>query len=136
MQTQSQALQLRIDDLSYAEIGTRLGISKTRAYELVTAAVAELALERKHEAATLLERDWHATNELLGKFHPLAVDDGDEKAAKIVLDTIELRAKMRGYLAPAKTQILGSENLSFLSRDEMKAEVQNRVSKILEGSPN
>lgn len=133
---QAEAIRLRRDeDLSYQHLADRLNVSKGFAHKLVAEGMAAKAMEVSREAGQYLEQDWHRTEELLDKFHPAAVDDGDEKAAKIVLDAIELRAKLRGYFAPTK-HIVGGTDLPFVPREQMKAEIHNRVAKILETSSN
>jgi len=94
-----RALDLRSTGASYDGIGRGMGISKTRAYQLVTAALADLDEELKAmadglRALELLRLDAIAYAHWERRDNP--------RNADVILKVMERRAKLLGLDAPTK----------------------------------
>lgn len=100
---QGLALELRRAGLSYSEIAVRIGVGKSQAFRLVTA-----AMTRAHEEIAA-QADEHRIEELsrldglLQTFYPRAAR-GDLRACDCVLKIIERRCRLLGLdRSPART---------------------------------
>jgi hypothetical protein len=91
-----RALELRKKKLSLDAIARELGTSRATAYRDVMAAKKEIVSAELAKAA--LAEDMQTYGKLLATFLPLA-EKGDDRAARIVLDTTEQRAKQLGTIA-------------------------------------
>lgn len=98
------ALALRVEGLSLAAIGEKLGISKQRAHQLLATELAEVARERKDLAEHQLEAELAAIDFVIAGMAP-KVAKGDAKAATAYLRAMERRAKLLGLDAPTKTDL-------------------------------
>lgn len=97
-------LELRVEGLTFAAIGTRLGISKQAAHEALRKELAEVATARKDLAEHQLEVELAGVDFVLAGMAP-KVARGDAKAATAYLRAMERRAKLLGLDAPTKTDL-------------------------------
>lgn len=110
---QLDALELRKKGHSYQSIGDQLGISKEAAWQLVDRAMRELREAVKETATDVLHLDLSRLDDMLLAWLPAATTkpEGaptpDDKAANVVLRTIERRSKMLGNDAPTRTELTG-----------------------------
>lgn len=101
MQRQQAALELRRSGLGYVEIGNQLGIGKSQAHRLVTAALKEAAEQINAEADELRAEEISRLDGMLRGLWPDA-RKGNVGAVDRVLRIMERRAKMLGLDAPMK----------------------------------
>lgn len=110
---QEKALQARLRGLSHAGIANEIGISKTHAHRLVTAALAD-ARQKTADAA-----DEALTVELLrlDALWPENFDRaraGDVAAVHACMRIMERRAKLLGLDAPEKREVTGKDGVPLL----------------------
>lgn len=98
------AMQLRVEGLTLAAIGAKLGITKQSAHELIARELAEAAAARKDLAEHQLEAELAAIDFVIAGMAP-KVAKGDAKAATAYLRAMERRAKLLGLDAPTKTDL-------------------------------
>ena len=96
------AIAMRREGATYDQIGSRLGISTTAAYNHVTKALESIqkAIENDADLYRALEAD--RLDALQAAIWPQAAGEGDLKAIDRVLRVMERRAKLLGLDAPAK----------------------------------
>jgi hypothetical protein len=100
IETQWRAAQLRAAGATFREIGETLGIDPSWARTLVLRAL-EAA---QYEAADMMRvQEGLRLDRLQRAFWPQAVA-GDDRAAKIILRTMDRRARLFGLDAPVKVQ--------------------------------
>lgn len=118
-----QALELRLRGLSYDQIGTAIGMSKSRAHQLVKEAIDDIPKEAASEVlqmelATLskLQEVYMAVAlkgaEVQTDFHGtpcLVLADTTKNAAMILMRVLERRAKYLGLDAPEKAELTGKD---------------------------
>lgn len=121
-----EALRLRRDGYTYQQIASALGVSVSRAHDLVTGAYRQLREELSETADDALQLDLSRLDGLLRAHWPRAVGAGaeppDPKSAEVVLKMIDRRARLLGLDAPTKTE--GSLRLSALSDSELIAKAR------------
>lgn len=98
---QKKALELRRMGFGYTEIGEKIGLSKSQAHRLVTAAMAETRAEIENEAADLKAEELSRLDGMLAAVWPDA-RRGVLGAVDRVLKISERRAKLLGLDAPVK----------------------------------
>lgn len=94
-----RALDLRATGASYDGIGRGMGISKTRAYQLVMAGLADLDEESRAAAAGLRALELVRLDSIVSAHWP---ERANPRHADVILKTIERRAKLLGLEAPQK----------------------------------
>lgn len=92
---EEQALELRRAGHGYAEIGRRLGITREGARQVVIRAYAKLSEEIAEETAKARDVEIDRNDAILTAWWDLA-QQGDEKAAGIVLKALAQRHKILG----------------------------------------
>jgi len=95
-----RALEYRRTGATYAEIGHGLAVSKTRAYQLVTAGLTELNADLKETAVALRELELLRLDGIAAAHWP---NRANPRNAEILLKTSERRARLLGLDAPAKS---------------------------------
>lgn len=111
-------LELRVEGLTFAAIGARLGISPQAAHEALQRELAEVARERKGLAEHQLETELAAIDFVLRGMAP-KVEKGDAKAATAYLRAMERRAKLLGLDKPTQVDVTsGGEPLRLYLPDE------------------
>lgn len=100
-----EALEYRIQGYGFQAIGNALGISTTRAFQLVSEGLSELTRE---PAERLREIEAERLDMMTTAFFPNAVQ-GDLGAAAVVLKIMERRAKLLGLDAPARHEVTGKD---------------------------
>jgi hypothetical protein len=95
----AQALGLRKAGASYDAIGKALGLSKTRAYQLVTAGLAEINETVKDEAVAVKRLEIERCDELLLSLWP---QRKSPRATDSILRIMERRARLEGLDFPLK----------------------------------
>ena len=131
---QRTALGLYMAGYNYAEIGRELGLEQSTIRRYIRDLIQESSIEiadeiRDVELARMARLD--------RTFWPMALK-GDHKAARIVLETMQRRAKMLGLDAPKKIEFrdVAMEELAKMARAAgiPLEEVQPEMIRILEGS--
>ena len=103
---QAQALELRRSGRSYSEIAQKLGISKSRAHELVRTGIDGARAQVAGSSDELLALELSRLDGLLAKVYPMAAQ-GDLQAVDRVLKICERRARLLGLDAPTRTALQG-----------------------------
>lgn len=103
---QEQALALRRAGYSYATIGRKLRLSKSRAHALVQIGLEETRTQISASTDELRTEELSRLDGMLAKFYPRA-ERGDIAAADRVLKIGERRAKLLGLDAPTRTALQG-----------------------------
>jgi DNA-binding CsgD family transcriptional regulator len=98
-----EALDLRIQGLTYRQIGERMGVSETRAYQLVGDAVAVYRVDNTAKAEQLRAVMTAQLESLVGGLWPQA-KAGDVKAVGTLVGVFNRLARLHGLDAPAKVQ--------------------------------
>lgn len=101
-----QALELRAAGASYRQISEALSVSKTRAYRIVTAGLAELAEESKAMAARVRELELFRLEKI--RF-ALWARRSDPRVADTLIRLSERTARLVGLDAPAKYEVTGDD---------------------------
>jgi hypothetical protein len=94
-----QAIDLRTAHCSYDQIGKSMGISKTRAYELVMAGMADLDASVKEAAEVLRAIEVRRCDAQAMK---LWLQSGNPRVTDSILRVMERRARLLGLDAPQK----------------------------------
>lgn len=97
-----KALQLHIEGHTFATIADRLGVSRTRAHQLVSEQLAEAVRERSSLASQALNADLERIDFVMRSLAP-KVAKGNDKAAAAYLRALDRRAKLLGLDAPTRT---------------------------------
>ena len=100
------ALQLRRSGYGYRGIAEKLGISKTRAHELVQEGLEEAKAQIVAHADDLRSEELSRLDGMLAKVYD-AAEKGDLQAVDRVLKIGERRAKLLGLDAPTRTALQG-----------------------------
>lgn len=112
------ALALRVEGLTLAAIGERLGVSRQRAHQILAGELAEVAVERKDLAEHQLEAELAAIDFVIAGMAE-KVANGDAKAAMAYLRAMERRAKLLGLDKPTQVDVTsGGEPLRLYLPDE------------------
>lgn len=98
------ALQLRIEGLSYAEIGRRLGIAEKNAWKHVQNALHECAELEQERADTLRQIQAARLDRMLGGLWK-PIEKGNPKAVTAAVAIERRRADLFGLDAPEKSEI-------------------------------
>lgn len=130
-----QAMDLRAQGYSLAEVADALGITRQSAWELLTKSIHDYNASTAERAEEYIETN-HARLEKLIKAHmPAATDPTDRNtyaAANTVLKSVNEQNKLRGLHAPTKAELSGPNggpiqsveaafDVSKLSTDELTA---------------
>lgn len=129
-----QALRLRKEGYSYEAIGTRLGISKQRAHQLVTEELAKLREETPEAAEAVRQLELERLDAMV-RILAYRVKKADLGAIQTVLRIMERRAKLLGLDAPQQFELLLKREAQALA-DELGldvAEVLAEAQQILAG---
>lgn len=127
----SRAVQLRIEGLTFAEIGKELRISGPRAYQLVREALSLLTEHTVERADRLRTLEAMRLDELHAAFWDKAIA-GDYRAADRVIRIMERRAKLFGLDAPTKyapTSPDGEDPYESLSEKEVHRRIAEKLAK-------
>lgn len=114
-----QAMRLRKDGLTYDEIGREMGVSVSRARQLVREEFQRLKQECNETAEEALILALDQLDDLYAQLRP-KVDLGDLKAADICHKLIQSKAKLLG-LEVTKLEI---KDTSRMTEDELLAEAR------------
>lgn len=113
---QGAALALRCAGLSFAAIGTRIGVCKAQAFKLVRKGLEETRLQIAGSADTLRSEELARLDGMLQKVYPRAAR-GDLAAVDRVLKIGERRARLLGLDAPTRTALEGTEGAPPISTE-------------------
>lgn len=100
------ALQLRIEGMTYAQIGEELGISMQAAHQSIKASLERVAADRRDLSRLVLDLELERTEFVLRSL-ATRVEAGDHNAANSYLRALERRAKLLGIDAPDKHEHSG-----------------------------
>jgi hypothetical protein len=103
-----QAVQYAAQGYAYSDIGKALGISKTRAFQIVEAALLEAAEARKAASAMLVEQELQKLDLMTIPIAKAAYGgvDGtkiDQQAQEMMHAIHDRRVKLTGIAAPTRT---------------------------------
>ena len=101
-----EALKYRKLGMSYQQIADRMDMSLAGAYKAVKRAIARITKEADDVAEEVRAIELQRLDELTLTYQPRAMK-GDEKAAKLVIQVMDRRAKLLGIDAPSKQEISG-----------------------------
>jgi hypothetical protein len=105
VQKMAEALDYRLQSYSFAEIGEAMGVSTTRAYELVDMALKQTI----HETADKVRQmELRRLDKMTPKMMEFAVQ-GDPKAVDSVIKIMDRRAKLLGLDGPSKHEHTGKD---------------------------
>lgn len=110
-----QAMTLRRQGWSYEAIGEAIGLSRSRAFDLVDAALKEAIEERKKAADTEIEVDLQRCNEMIIGLQP-AADRGEPAAVAAMLNVIQTRQRLSGFNPVTKIEQSGPNGGPIVSR--------------------
>jgi hypothetical protein len=118
----TQALDLRKQGKTFAEIGRELECSEQRAHAIVTAELQRLNARRSEQAAEVARLELERLDALLAAVWPTA-KEGEGPAIDRVLAIMARRAKLQGLDAPDKRELFGSGGgpLRFALEDAVAA---------------
>jgi hypothetical protein len=118
----TQALDLRKQGKTFAEIGRELGCSEQRAHAIVTGELQRLNTRRSEQAAEVARLELERLDALLAGVWP-AAKEGEGPAIDRVLAIMARRAKLQGLDAPDKRELSGSGGgpLRFAVEDAVAA---------------
>ena len=132
-----EAVRLRRAGVEYHDIGDKLGISESGAYECVRRVLARVVTEANETGAENLALDLQRVNVMLVGLWPKVLA-GDPQAIVAALRVLERRARMLGYDAPAKVAPTTPDgekpwSMDGLSPEEI-TEVRAEVDRLLRGA--
>lgn len=135
---QEQALLLRRSGLSYAAIGQRIGLSKSRAHALVQMGLEDARQQIVTQSDELRTEEISRLDGMLAKVYAKAAK-GDLQAVDRVLKIGERRAKLLGLEAPVRIEATGKDGApievsSTLSIDPSKLSTQT-LRELLDARP-
>lgn len=136
-----EAVKLALQGRSYAAIGEALGLSKTRAFQLVQEAQNEAAVARKGQNDALLQMELDRLDMMIQVVSKAAFGglDGvtlDLAAQNQLLNLMDRRAKLLGLYAPvrAETALHGKDDappIKTLVIDDAAAKFRSDILKTL-----
>jgi hypothetical protein len=100
-QRRGKALDLRKQGQTYAQIAAALGVSESRAHQVVTEELRRLHAERSEAAGEVLRLELERLDVLQASVWPKA-KAGEPTAVERVLNIMARRAKLLGLDAPTK----------------------------------
>lgn len=130
----AQAVELRMEGRTFDRIGAELGISRQRAYQLVSGALGKLQRETLDRVEEALALELERLDALQLAIYEKATA-GDLRAIDRMLKIMERRAKLLGLDAPQKvapTNPEGDRPYSTNARDMTPEERQARIAELLE----
>ena len=132
----TRAVELRARGWTYKEIAGDLKCGTTHISHLLTMGLKQINEKHDHTVAEFREREWAATQLLLERYLPLALD-GDTDAFDRVLRLLERRAKYRGLdvihkedknaIAGALNLNVDTFNVQFVPREQLKEMLLSRL---------
>lgn len=93
---------------NFTSIAKELGVSLPTISRDVKAIEAQWQAEAVQDISAAKGRDLRRSERMIGAMWPKALN-GDERAAKMVLDLMQHRAKLLGLNAPEKRELTGME---------------------------
>ena len=93
---------------NFTSIAKELGVSKPTISRDVKAIEEQWRAEAMQDISAAKGRDLKRTDRMIGALWPKALN-GNERAAKMVLDLMQHRAKLLGLNAPEKRELTGME---------------------------
>jgi hypothetical protein len=100
----AEALRLRMDGKTYEQIALEMGVSTTRAFQLVGAALDQFKIDNTEKADILRAKMTYELEQLAVALWPRVRKDGDPKAAAVLVQVFNRLARLHGLDAPAKVQ--------------------------------
>ncbi|WP_298209430.1 hypothetical protein [Ferrimicrobium sp.] len=95
------ALELRLQGMTYRQIGDAMGIADSSAHDLVTAALREIPAP----GVELLRREQGETLRLMLRHLWPRIERGEPRAIEVGVRILERQAKLLGLDAPAVKQV-------------------------------
>jgi hypothetical protein len=118
----AQALELRKAGASFIQIGAQIGLTKQRAFQLVSEGLQELNATCANAAEELRRIELERCDALTLKLWP---QSDNPRVCDSILRIMERRAKLLGLDAPAKAEISGADGgpieVSSLTDAELEA---------------
>lgn len=122
LQRQAQALQLRIDGLTYDQIASELGVSKRSALRYVAGGVSDLKMDVTRKKEELRNIQLARLEVLLASLWR-KIDAGDYKAVAVAVKVIERISRLNGLDAPKEVDATVRTNgpdLSQMSEGQLR----------------
>jgi DNA-binding CsgD family transcriptional regulator len=107
-QRRQLAVKLRLEGLTYDQIGERLGITSAPAYRLVEREIRKLAATSTGEVERLRILDTARLDAAITGIWP-GVQKGDPQAVYALVAILARRAKLLGLDSPARHEVAGPE---------------------------
>lgn len=101
-----RALELRMGGTNYTTIGTELGISRSRAHQLVWEELHALNAENREKAEELQRLELGRLDRYLERLEP-KIRRGIAKAIEVAIKLHEKRARLLGLEQPQQVQVSG-----------------------------
>ena len=119
-----EAVDLRLQGMTYREIGQELGVTPTRARQLVAEALAAIEKDTAESAEELRRLELDRLDQLQSGLWEAAAG-GNLKAVGAALKIMERRARLVGLDAPTRTENAhGHSYLDQLSDAELREEAR------------
>ena len=103
LERKREALELRKEGLTLAEIGQRLGVSAVMAHKYLKAELAAIRADTREQATAERDIALLRLESIIGKSFKEAMK-GDWKAASLMIKAMERQAKLLGLDAPTKLE--------------------------------
>jgi hypothetical protein len=127
-----EAVDLRVEGKTYREIGQELGVTPTRARQLVSEALAALQKDTAESAEELRRLELDRLDQLQSGLWEEAAG-GNLKAVGAALKIMERRARLVGLDAPTRTESThGYPDLSEMSDAELDEELRRHANVFLD----
>lgn len=121
-----RAVELRREGKTFVEIATALGISRTRAFQLVTEAIDETNDLLVTETKKLRQRQQDRIAALVKALWKKATKDGQVGAVDRVIKLLEREARLAGLDAAEKFEHSGPDG-GPITIDEIRSDVSARL---------
>jgi hypothetical protein len=114
-----QAFELRKGGASYRAIGRALGVSEAQAHRDVMGRLSQLAKLEEGAADDVRKLELERIDGIILGHYGRA-QNGDDKAARVVLQAMERRAKLLGLDAPVKQELTGKDGAALIALDALR----------------
>ncbi len=121
LERRAQVLQLRRQGKTYTQIAQQLGISRTRAHQLVWKEMRRLSEQKDHDVQAMREEAEARLRRLMEAAWEKALG-GDLPAIEAVARLQDRLNKLHGLEAPAKQEV--TSKIEKLSPEELRAEAR------------
>jgi DNA-binding CsgD family transcriptional regulator len=107
---EEQALALRKKGMNYPDIGRKLGVSTSTAFQMIMRVLAAYEDSIKEQVPRVRQLELERLDDMLTKLQP-KIDSGDDRAVNTALNLMARRAKFMGLDAPTEVHSTGEIQL-------------------------